>query len=255
MQRTGTSTPLDFHHYFQPVYDLTEMRVIGFEALMRGRTNLPPSELMLKAKEQNRLIEVDAESVEKAIATFFSAEDQLNGDETLFVNVFPETLGSKRFLDVMRTVRNRYGDRCRRVVFEINETVVQAGMWHTPEFATAIDRIRLYGFQLAMDDVGEGTTNFRKMIELAPDYFKLDKFFAGGICRSERVRHFISLLVDYCRGHTRLILEGIENEEQCRTAMELGIASGQGYWLGKPAPLDNFLRISHKCERDEVHKE
>lgn len=248
MQRTGTLLPIDFYHYFQPVFDLQNMRVIGYEALMRSRTNLPPDRLLHMAKEQNRLIDVDNESVYKAITAFFAADDRMCGNEKLFVNVFPETLGSSQFLRVLQSVHERFAESCHRVVIEINETIHQFSVWHTPEFAKAIERIRQLGFQLAMDDVGEGTTNFRKMIELAPEYIKLDKFFAGGVCQSERIRQLITLLVDYCRDHTRLILEGIENKQQYEMAVKLGVGSGQGYWLGEPVPLSDAVRLSQRMK-------
>lgn len=244
MQRTGTLSPIEFYHHFQPVFDLHNMRVMGYEALMRSRTNLPPDRLLQLAKEQDRLIDVDVESVYKAISTFFAANDKMGGFEKLFVNVFPETIASDRFLQVMQAVRERYAPDCGRIVIEINETIHQVSVWNTSEFSRAIARIRQFGFQLAMDDVGEGTTNFRKMIELAPDYIKLDKFFAGGVCRSERIQQLIVLLVEYCRDHTRLILEGIENEKQYEMAVKLGVASGQGYWLGEPAPLSKAAQFS-----------
>jgi len=75
------------------------------------------------------------------------------------------------------------------------------------------------------------------MVELAPDFIKIDRFFGKDLCANKKKQHIVKFFVDYCTDDTKLILEGLENPDDVRLAIQLGVSMGQGYGLARPGPL------------------
>ena len=93
------------------------------------------------------------------------------------------------------------------------------------------------GFRLAIDDLGNGSSSLRKVVELQPDFVKLDKYFSENLSLSIRKQRLIKLLVEFCKGDSQIVLEGIEQKEDHDIGKKLGVDLGQGYYIGKPKPL------------------
>jgi EAL domain-containing protein (putative c-di-GMP-specific phosphodiesterase class I) len=92
--------------------------------------------------------------------------------------------------------------------------------------------------ELAVDDVGAGYASLRHILELHPDFVKLDRSLIAGVEVDEARQAMIVGLSHFARTTgCRLIAEGIETEAERKTLRALDIALGQGYLLGRPAPL------------------
>lgn len=224
----------DFYHLFQPIHNLQAKHSIGYEALIRSKSNLQLDQLFHLAEEQNILFELDLYSIALSIKIFFTPQHNQNCDLLLFVNVFPSTIVSPFFEGRITQLLEQYGAYTNRIVFEINESIEQSEIWRSKSFLETIQYLRAQGFSIALDDVGEGTTTFKNIIDVAPDFIKLDRFFAKDLCTNKQKQKAIKLFVEYCRGEAQLILEGIEQFEDLSNAVYLGIIIGQGYWLGVP---------------------
>jgi EAL domain-containing protein (putative c-di-GMP-specific phosphodiesterase class I) len=227
-------TQNNFFHLFQPICSLPGKRNLGYEALIRSKSNINPEEIFQYAMEQNFLYELDSLSISLAISTFFSSVETRESDELLFLNVFPSTLAAASFPALIHKIREQFDTFCNRIVFEVNESVAQGTLWNSTSFIEMIAFLREQGFKIALDDVGEGATTFKKIIEVSPDFIKLDKFFAKELCSSRTKQKVIELFVEYCKEGFHLILEGIEQQDELEKAISLGITLGQGYLLGKP---------------------
>ncbi|UUZ80746.1 EAL domain-containing protein [Paenibacillus sp. P26] len=160
-----------------------------------------------------------------------------NGDEVLFINLFPSTIVADHFLPFMDTLKQEFLPFRHRIVLEINESVNEGRVWNHPLFIPRIRDLREEGFFIALDDVGEGTTTLRKIVEISPDFIKIDRFFSKDLSGCTKKQKVIRLLVEYCQDTSGLILEGIEREEDFLQALRLGVKVGQGFFLGKPERL------------------
>jgi EAL domain-containing protein (putative c-di-GMP-specific phosphodiesterase class I) len=91
--------------------------------------------------------------------------------------------------------------------------------------------------RLAVDDAGAGFASLRHIIELRPQFVKLDMALVRGIDRDPARQALVAGMVYYA-GATgcALIAEGVETEGERRTLRRLGVSFGQGYLLGKPGP-------------------
>ncbi|USG67690.1 EAL domain-containing protein [Brevibacillus ruminantium] len=229
-----------FYHVFQPICHLPEKKVIGYEALIRSLSPIGPEALFQKAIEQNRLFELDTFSILHALQTFFVSHQRQDKSVFLFVNIYPSTIVEDQFPAFVDNILSRFRPFLSKIVLEINESAAERKIWMNPLFTRRIGMLRKIGFMIALDDVGEGTTSFRKIVEISPDFIKMDKFFADGLEASVKKQKIVRLLVEYCQGEAELILEGIEHATDFSRAAVLGVTMGQGYYLGKPERLKSY---------------
>ncbi|MFD2371275.1 EAL domain-containing protein [Brevibacillus sp. GCM10020057] len=225
-----------YYHAFQPICRLPEKTRIGYEALLRSSANVNPEALFRQAQEKGELTILDIHSLHNALLAFFSSPDR-PASELLFVNIFPSTIVEAAFPTFMEQLAREFAERLSQIVLEINESVMEGEIWNEPLFLQRIQFLRELGFMIALDDVGDGTTTFRKILEVAPDYIKMDRFFSKNLSESRKKQKVVRLFVEFCQDDSLLILEGIEGEEDFACAASLGVAIGQGYLFGKPGGL------------------
>ena len=191
------------------------------------RSPWPPS-----ASEQDLLFQLDCLCRQSGLA---GARD-LPGDAKLFLNVRPTTIHDPNFRaeTLCRTLED-----CKLspsdVVFEISE---QESIGNFDIFREVRDCYRGLGFQIALDDTGAGYASLEAVMELSPDFIKVDRAFVSGIdedpVRQELLRALRSVAE---RINACLIAEGLDTLEELETLRRLGIPYGQGWLFGKPTPL------------------
>ncbi|THF83232.1 EAL domain-containing protein [Cohnella fermenti] len=231
----------NFYHAFQPVMHLDNQAVFGYEALIRSETVASPDLLFKMAKEQNKLFELDLLSISRAMAVFFTNRRIRDSSEVLFLNVFPSSLADESFRQTVEEELRDYRQMAHRIIFEINEEMSQADAWNDERFIGNIRFLRRIGFRVAFDDVGDGATTFRNIIEIAPDFIKLDRYFGQKLSSSEQKQKVLRLFAEYCNNETGLILEGIEEAEDLAQARHLGVRLGQGFLLSEPRRLSDLI--------------
>lgn len=220
-----------FSHSYQHLYRLDGLEELGVELLFRVEFG-NPEQVFEMAKAENKLFELDTLSVYKAIRTFFE-HSALKG--LVFINIYPSTILHKKFLSFIRNLIEEFPELPQQVVFEIIETE------KTDDLELLKMRIRYLkkcGFQIAVDDVGKGWSSLSMIIEMEPDFIKLDRYFAIELAVSPKKQKMIQLLLDFFKDtETKVILEGVETTMDLNAAKSLGILFCQGYLLGMPKPI------------------
>ncbi len=220
---------------YEPIVEVETRTVFGYEALARGPEGTElhsPMKLFALAEEEDLLFQLDCLCRQRGLD---GARD-LPGDAKLFLNVRPTTIHDPNFRaeELERTL-----ERCQLspsdVVFEISE---QESIGNFAIFREVRDYYRKLGFQIALDDMGAGYSSLEAVIELSPDFVKVDRTFIAGIdedpARQELVRALTSVA---SRIGAQLIGEGLDRLEELETLERLGIPFGQGWLFGKPHPL------------------
>jgi len=219
---------------FQPILDMNAETFIGFEGLIRGPEGSPlraPTELFCTARQCGLSLEV--EMLCRQVVLEASADLKLPG--RLFLNVSPGVLVHPGFRDG-QTLRymERLGITPDRVTIEITEHEICHDMDAMRE---ALLHYRRMGFKIALDDLGEGFASLRLWSELHPEFVKIDKHFVRGVESDPLKRQFLKSFQQIADGSgCQIIAEGIETEAEFLTVKSLGIALGQGYLIGRPAP-------------------
>jgi len=227
-------------HVYQSMWNVTNVSIFGHEALIRfpeGRFEGNIEAAFALARTEGTLYELDTRSIAEAIIHF--PFEQLSR-QLLFVNIYPSTLIHPQFplfLDQLVTsVPGLHGS----VVFEVNETKQEEACWDMPEMKERMALLREYGIAIALDDIGKGAAGLQKIIEFAPDYIKLDRYFADGLSSSTNKQEMISLLLHYAKDKMGVILEGVEKEADFAAAKAIRVPLIQGYLLGMPKkPTDS----------------
>lgn len=230
---------------FQPILNLKTGEFYGYEGLIRGPGDSilhSPYNLFAAAAQQNLTLEVEMLSRQIVLETFAS----LNLPGNLFLNVSPETLLHPSFkngctLDFIK----KLGLSPARVVIEITEN---QPTYDFEGMRSALLHYRAMGFQIAIDDLGQGFSSLRLWSELRPEFIKIDMHFVQGVDTDPIKLQFlksIQLIAESCGTH--VIAEGIETDTELVTIRDMNILLGQGYFIARPTPAPPLVATTETC--------
>jgi len=219
----------------QPILDMVEGRVMGYEALSRGPSNSPlhaPQALFRVAEQHGLLTALDWACVRMALKTFA----RLNLAGRLFVNLSPGSLLDASFApDMLLAELNHFGLAGSQIVIEITENATSLDY---EDLRQAASRLRAAGIEVAIDDLGEGFSSLRLWSELKPAFVKIDKHFIADIHQDPHKIQFVRSIRQMAEGaHSCVIAEGVENQSELAVLKDLGIRYAQGYLIGRPSPV------------------
>ncbi len=220
---------------YEPIVDVATRTVFGYEALARGPEGSEmhsAAALFATAAEEDLLFQLDGLCRQSAL---HGARD-LPGGAKLFLNVRPTTIHDPNFrAEALCRTLERCQLRPTDLVFEISE---QESIGNFSIFREVRDYYRKLGFQIALDDTGAGYASLEAVMELSPDFIKVDRTFVHRIdedpARQELLRALRSVAD---RIGSRIIAEGLDTLEELQMLGNLGIPYGQGWLFGKPTPL------------------
>jgi diguanylate cyclase (GGDEF)-like protein len=223
----------EFGSAFQEIRDLADGTAIGWEALLR----LPPDagfegplNAFRVAAAAGRLPDLEIAALEAHLAA-----SRALPPGRLFLNLSALSFLDERLepAELTRIVRAA-GIAPERVVLELTELV---RLPDPEDFARVVRPLRDEGFFLAVDDFGAGFSNLPLLIDLAPDFVKLDASLVTGARSHLRKRIVLESLAQLGRRlNFTVVAEGLETEEDVRAALEAGVPLGQGFVFGRPGP-------------------
>lgn len=217
---------------FQPIVNLGSGETIGYEALSRPDQDYGfehASELFEVAEECGILPELEMVSRRAT----FAAATEWPDSALLFLNSSPPVFGGSTFLELIDDDLKAAGKLdARRIVLEITERA-DHGPFENLDLRAL--ELRERGFQVALDDVGAGTSGLNRIMSLRPNWLKLDIELISGIDVDPFKQNLIRFFVRFSTlSNMALIGEGIEREEELAMLIELGVTHGQGYYLARP---------------------
>lgn len=218
---------------YQPIVDLRNGHVLGWESLARGPAegNFRSPTLMFDfAEEVGSVFALERCCREQAMAGLGGLEP----GQKLFLNIHPQTLGDPSFKsgETLRLLE-RHGLKPYNVVFEITE---RHNVKDFTLFYRTLEHYRSQGYQVAIDDVGTGYSGLSRLAAVRPDYIKVDMSLVRGIDANPVQRSLIETLVAFCQKiGCDIICEGIETETELSSLQSMGVDYGQGYLLARPA--------------------
>jgi EAL domain-containing protein (putative c-di-GMP-specific phosphodiesterase class I) len=200
---------------------------VGYEALTRFEDGRSPDVVFAEAEAVGLGLDLETATLERT----FEAVEGLAFGAILSVNVSPELIVSGRLASLLPSWRER-------LVLEVTEHVA---IDDYPAMRAAIDALR--PVSLAIDDAGAGFASLRHIIELEPDFVKLDISLVRGIDADPARQGLVAGMAYFAtRTDRTLIAEGIETTEERDALRALGVVLGQGYLLGRPAALGRGAR-------------
>ena len=120
-----------------------------------------------------------------------------------------------------------------RVVLELTE---RAPVDQYEPLLSALHPLRQCGVRIAVDDAGSGFSSMRHILRLRPDIIKLDRSLVAGLDNNRAQRALGAAMVGFAREiGAQIVAEGIETHAELSAVTQLGMTSGQGYFLGGPS--------------------
>lgn len=216
--------------HYQPIVELNESRIVGYEALARtsllGLEN--PAEMFRTAEIMNQEVELSLICRQKSV----EMADWIPSQMPVFVNTHSHESLEIDVLPSLHLLRKRFPRI--PIVVEIHE-----GAIHDPRMTSDFGhRVRDLGCRIAYDDFGAGQSRLLELVKAPPDYLKFDSSLIRDVHRANPYQwRMLKMLVDMCHDVPVVtIAEGIERQEEVDACQELGFDLGQGYLLGRPMP-------------------
>ncbi|MBV1871765.1 MAG: EAL domain-containing protein [Gammaproteobacteria bacterium] len=222
---------------FQVIFSLKERKVFGYEALARGPSKSAlhkPLDLFRYAFSSGRLQTLDKISSSLALSRFRRAALP----EKLFINLSPQSIAvPDSGVEQLLALGEETGISPDKVVIEVTEQFPNEDM---RALVSALDRYRALGVEVAIDDFGMGHSGFRQWYDIEPDYIKLDSHFVKNVEDNKKRQLFvegIKFLTE--KIGCKLIVEGVETQQEFKFVCDMGVDLVQGYFIGYPQTLVN----------------
>lgn len=237
LRRALVAGELELH--YQPVVDLADGFVRGFESLARWRHPkrgmISPGEFIPIAEETGLIVPIGEWALGEACRQA-AVWGRIRPDRPpiVAVNVSPRQFRGHDFSHALWRVLGETRLRPDCLKLEVTEEALAVDEEKSAAFLTSIKEI---GVRIALDDFGVGYSSLGRLYRLPLDGLKLDRSFISGLGSEQHAEAFVRAVVALA---TELGLsvtaEGIETEQQLRLASALGCDYGQGYLLGRPMP-------------------
>jgi diguanylate cyclase (GGDEF)-like protein/PAS domain S-box-containing protein len=224
--------------HYQPIFDLTDEHIVGFEALMRWhhpvRGWIPPNVFIPAAEQSDLILELGHFAIRQALAALRSWESTSVYASDLFVTV---NLSARQFHDfdlvsIIESALTSNGLQRDRLVLEITESVT---LLNVTETVSIMEQLSNFGIHFALDDFGTGFSSLSYLALLHPKISKVDQSFVSPSI--ERSRNDVLLEAIISLGHKLemiMLAEGIETRDQLERLRSYGCELGQGF-LWSPA--------------------
>jgi diguanylate cyclase (GGDEF)-like protein/PAS domain S-box-containing protein len=248
MQRTRLESDMhraleqnEFRVYYQPVMDLVERRVVGFEALVRWqhpeRGLVLPGTFIELAEQIGIARQIDTFVLERACADLARFQEATKDRRvTMSVNMAEGCLRDPTFIERVGALLARNGLEPASLRIEVLERVAMIG-----PLRGTLARLRGLGVGVAVDDFGTGYSSLSRLHELPVSVLKVDREFVRGIAAAggEKIINAI-IALSHSLGLT-LIAEGASQAREVRRLHDLGCRYVQGFYFSQPVPFEQAL--------------
>jgi len=218
---------------YQPIVRLGDGRVFGYEALTRcpeGSLFDGPLALFRFAENNQMALALDRLARETAIRH----SPALGAVQKIFINVTMSIINDPHFVSG-QTVRwlSEKGMFPGQVVFELTE---RSSIDDFEAAKKILGHYRSQGYEIAIDDAGAGYSSLQSIVELSPDYIKVDRSLVRLADKDEMKKHMLRTFVRFAKKmNIRTVAEGIERPEELRLLRAMGFDFAQGYLIGRPS--------------------
>ncbi|MEE9417473.1 MAG: bifunctional diguanylate cyclase/phosphodiesterase, partial [Acidimicrobiales bacterium] len=228
---------------FQPIVEGPEFEVCAYEALLRWDTAaagvVSPDEFVPVAEETGIISQID----EWVLATALRESGLLSGGKSrVSVNLSAASFLRGYLPSLVERILVLSGTPASRLAIEITERVM---LGDSQLVRHNIGALRDLGVAVVLDDFGVGYSSLSYLQDLEIDGLKIDRSFVQGATGDRRgaavLRAVLSLAADL---GIETVAEGVETREQLELLQSLGCSHFQGYFFGRPAPVDQLMRQS-----------
>jgi len=228
----------------QPIVDIEDGEVVGFEALMRWQRDdgsmISPAEFIPIAEETGTIVPIGAWALLEALTHLktWITEGVCRSDATMSVNVSPRQLHDPQFVSVVAEALRRSRVTPDQLWLEVTESVMIA---EPDQALSALNRLCDIGVRVAIDDFGTGYSSLSLLQKFPIQRLKIDRSFINGVSDDLSARSLVRTII--AMGDSLgldMVAEGVESVRQLQTLAELRCAKAQGYLISHPVPPESM---------------
>ncbi|GAB6100538.1 EAL domain-containing protein [Halanaerocella petrolearia] len=217
---------------FQPIVNLKNGSILGYEALSRGPKDSSlesPYHLFRVAKNYDQLFALEKACRETALDNCRKIDDKYN----IFINVDPAVIYDEDFRSgTTKEMINELSISQKEIVIELTE---KTSIDDLQGFRLALDNYRQQGYKIAIDDTGAGYSGLQSIVSISYNYIKLDRSLVQDIDQDPVKKSLLEAFMEFAdKINSKVIAEGIERKEELKTLIKMGVNYGQGYLIARP---------------------
>ena len=238
-----------FELHYQPVFEISERRLVGFEALIRlpaeDGTLIPPLVFIPVAEDLRLIDKVGAWVLREACRTAATWPEYL----TVAVNLSPAQFLAGSVSDIVAAALKEAGLAAHRLELEITETLL---LGNSEATMAELQTLKAMGVAIVMDDFGTGYSSLSYLWRFPFDKIKIDRSFMQGFEGSSRdAKVVVKTIIALGRElNMRVTVEGVETATQLAFLDKADGDQVQGFFFGRPVPASevsaNILNEFHE---------
>ena len=225
---------------YQPIYDIVTNEIIRFEALVRlkdedGKTIYPGAFL-----EQIAFTTIYNTLTKEVLRQVFATIQKYS--VKLSINLNFSDITDNVIFSIITQELEHHRDLAEHLVIELleNETFL-----HCPNLHEKLQKLKSYNVKIAVDDFGSGYSNFEIFRHLPVDILKIDGTLIKELATSKITYNMVKAIVLFAKSiGIKVVAEYVEDEKIVKMLKRLHIHYAQGFYLGKPKPLEAYLQNS-----------
>jgi diguanylate cyclase (GGDEF)-like protein/PAS domain S-box-containing protein len=225
-----------FELHYQPLFEISARRLIGFEALLRlpaeDGTLIPPLVFIPVAEDLHLIDKIGAWVLQEACRTAATWPENLTGA----VNLSPAQFSVGRVSDVVTAALKESGLAANRLELEITETLL---LGNSEAILAELGTLKAMGIAIVMDDFGTGYSSLSYLWRFPFDKIKIDRSFMQGFDGSGRdAKTVVKAIIALGRElNMRVTVEGVETAAQAAFLEKADGDQAQGFFFGRPVPV------------------
>jgi diguanylate cyclase len=241
----------EFHLHYQPICDLADERIIGFEALIRWHHPtegvMLPKDFLWIAEQTGFIREIGVWTLDRACRDWPELRKFTDhAAPFISVNLSGAQLKDETLVDYLKDIIAKQNMNPAELKLELTETA----MVDSPEIALNImNRMIELGCSIALDDYGAGHSGLGHLQRYPISTLKIDATFINSIANSVQSLEIVrsTLTLAHSLG-MKVVAEGIERKDIRAILLGMGCEIGQGWLLGYPASLQDWQLNKKKSD-------
>lgn len=235
----------EFELYFQPKVNLSDLTVVGAEALLRWhhpkRGTLLPDDFISIAEESGSIVEIGRWVISQACIASREFSEHSGRPVRIAINISTRQFSDPNLVSDVRRTLQREGVSPENIELEITETML---MGDVERSALTLERFRLMGLGLAIDDFGTGYSSFNYLKKFPIHTVKIDRSFVMDIPHNKDDMAISAAVIAMSQAlNLCTVAEGVETREQLAFLQECGCELAQGFLFAAPLQKAKMLPL------------
>jgi diguanylate cyclase (GGDEF)-like protein len=251
----------EFFVQYQPKFDCADDSLLGAEALLRWKHStlglISPAEFIPIAERSGQIIALGKWVIDEVCRQMRAWHGGGLKQLKVAINLSQIQLRSPGIVEDILGITAAHGISPSMLMFEITETVA---MQDAEATMAAIRQLQDAGFELAIDDFGTGYSSLSYLQQFGVQQMKVDRSFINNLTTDEKGQSIVAAIIRLAHSlNMEVVAEGVETEAQLALLKELKCDQTQGYLLGRPMGVSDFVALMQPQARrqavDNVSKE